>query len=329
MQTRPSISIITPTYNRRAVLARAIRSVQRQTFTDYEHLIIDDGSEDGTADLVRSLGDHRIRFVRFPTRRGANAARNAGVERARAHWLTFLDSDDEYLPSRLSAFIRWQESARGELLISSFQTMKRGRPRPAANPTLLLTPRELEQALVLHAIFIAGSSITVSATAIRRAGAFDEQIGRMQDREVLLRLARRHGAQLSANIDWVKHPSSDSISGGAHGYVRALGALFAAHPDLQKRYRDTIAYHVARRILAEALGGHWSQARCSLAENRSAETLQFSLAELATGYLRGWSERRQFRDLLSHQHRTTVPALPAATWQSRTTDSQRTLARAA
>src|SRR5262245_28152001 len=123
MTTRPSISIITPTFNRRATLERAIRSVQQQTFGDYEHLIVDDCSQDGTDALLKGLDDPRIRRIRFGHWRGANAARNAGIEMARADWLTFLDSDDEFLPHRLAATASAiADAPPPQLYISSFQT---------------------------------------------------------------------------------------------------------------------------------------------------------------------------------------------------------------
>lgn len=137
---------------------------------------------------------------------GANAARNVGIALAQAPWLAFLDSDDEYLPHRLE--VTWQkiQTARWQLLLSSFLTMKRGRPRPAINPAAELSGPELEEALMAHSIFIAGSSITVSRQTLLRAGGFDPALRRMQDREVLLRLARHCGACLLGEVDWVKHP---------------------------------------------------------------------------------------------------------------------------
>ena len=79
MNRVPAISIVTPTRNRRAALLRAIESVRRQTLQDYEHIVVDDGSDDRTAEAVATVADKRLRFVRFDERRGANAARNHGI----------------------------------------------------------------------------------------------------------------------------------------------------------------------------------------------------------------------------------------------------------
>jgi glycosyltransferase involved in cell wall biosynthesis len=305
---RPAFSVITPTYNRAAVLVRAIRSVQAQTLTDYEHLIIDDASTDDTAQQVARLEDPRIRYVRLDRWQGANAARNVGVALARAEWLTFLDSDDEYLPHRLETLQERIRTSPHPLLLSSFLTIKRGQPRPAINPSRLLSPHELEAALMAHTVLIAGSAITVRRQMLHKVGGFDPSIRRMQDRELLLRLAQHCGASLSDEVDWRKHPSKDSISGPARGYLAALAALAEAHPMLAQRYRTLLGYHVARRLLADALAGRWEDVVRSLRENRRAPTLRFSPWALLRSYLEGSRLRRN----LARQLWTPPATLPLA-----------------
>jgi Glycosyl transferase family 2 len=96
----PDVSIVMPTYNRLATIRRAIGSVLAQSFTEWELIVVDDGSTDGT-DTALSYQDDRIRIVRTPNR-GAAAARNVGVSLSRGRYITFLDSDDEWLPHFLA-----------------------------------------------------------------------------------------------------------------------------------------------------------------------------------------------------------------------------------
>lgn len=95
-------SIITPTHNRAHLLPRCIDSVLAQTFSNFELVIVDDGSTDGTPEILESYArtDDRIRFIAQPNR-GANAARNHGVQIARCEYVLFFDSDDEVLPTWL------------------------------------------------------------------------------------------------------------------------------------------------------------------------------------------------------------------------------------
>jgi glycosyltransferase involved in cell wall biosynthesis len=97
--SEPNVSIILPTFNRGDVIRRAIDSVLGQSFTDWELVIVDDGSTDGTADAVSGL-DPRIVVVRQDNG-GVYVARNAGLAKARGRRITFLDSDDEWTPAYL------------------------------------------------------------------------------------------------------------------------------------------------------------------------------------------------------------------------------------
>ncbi|MBP8271434.1 MAG: glycosyltransferase family 2 protein [Sphaerotilus sp.] len=96
----PEVSIILPTYNRVDVIGRAIASIIRQTFSDWELLVVDDGSTDGTANRLRGL-DSRIRFI-DQNNQGVAAARNTGIAAAMGRYIAFMDSDDEWRPEFLA-----------------------------------------------------------------------------------------------------------------------------------------------------------------------------------------------------------------------------------
>src|SRR5690348_1065740 len=101
-EQHPVVSVILPTYNRASLISRAIRSVLNQTFTDWELLIVDDGSTDATEQLIRSRSaDSRIRYMKLPQNVGMCNARNHGIALARGEFIAFLDSDDEWLPTKL------------------------------------------------------------------------------------------------------------------------------------------------------------------------------------------------------------------------------------
>lgn len=99
---KPVFSVIIPVYNRAELLKRTVGSVLRQDFTDFEVLVIDDGSSDDIRSVVNGFSDGRIRYFR-QVNRGASAARNAGIDLARGDYVAFLDSDDVYLPHHLAA----------------------------------------------------------------------------------------------------------------------------------------------------------------------------------------------------------------------------------
>lgn len=94
-------SIILPTYNREHTIRRPIESVLNQTFTDWELIIVDDGSTDDTNAIVKSYKDPRIRYE-WQENQERNAARQFGIFNSTADWICFIDSDDQYLPNHLS-----------------------------------------------------------------------------------------------------------------------------------------------------------------------------------------------------------------------------------
>lgn len=97
------ISIVMPAYNASATVGASVASVLAQTVTDWELIVIDDGSTDGTAAILSALadGDRRIRFLQNEKNSGASYTRNRAVALARGEWIAFLDSDDMWRPDKL------------------------------------------------------------------------------------------------------------------------------------------------------------------------------------------------------------------------------------
>ena len=98
----PAVSVVVPTYNRAGTLPRALKSVLNQDFTDFELIVVDDGSTDDTTAAVKELDDPRIRYIQQDNA-GVATARNTGIRAARAEFIALLDSDDEWLPGKLGA----------------------------------------------------------------------------------------------------------------------------------------------------------------------------------------------------------------------------------
>lgn len=102
----PFFSIVIPAYNRAKLVGRAIDSCLGQDLRDFEVVVVDDGSTDGTPEAVRRYADPRVRLVTHKVNRGVCPARNTGVDASRGEWIVFLDSDDELLPGALTVIHR-------------------------------------------------------------------------------------------------------------------------------------------------------------------------------------------------------------------------------
>ena len=113
----PQVSIVLPTFNRKATLMRAVRSILAQTYAAFELIVVDDGSTDGSTDGLERL-DQRIKVLRR-TNAGAAAARNAGIAAARGKYLTFLDSDDEWFPNFLALTVGFLDRHPEEKMVAT------------------------------------------------------------------------------------------------------------------------------------------------------------------------------------------------------------------
>lgn len=98
---QPLVSCIIPTYNRANFVERAIQSVLNQTYKNIEVIVVDDGSEDNTKEVVLSIKNERIKYIRLHRNFGAAFARNVGIVNAEGEFIAFLDSDDYFLPEKI------------------------------------------------------------------------------------------------------------------------------------------------------------------------------------------------------------------------------------
>lgn len=113
----PKVSVITPAYNVEPYIGQCIESVQAQTLTDWEMLIVDDASTDATAQIVqRYLSDPRIRLLRNERNMGAGYTRNRALESAQGEWIAVLDADDWYAPQRLERLLAFAQGMEADMV---------------------------------------------------------------------------------------------------------------------------------------------------------------------------------------------------------------------
>jgi glycosyltransferase involved in cell wall biosynthesis len=249
----PRIAVIIPAYNRAGVISRAIDSVLAQDFGDFEVIVVDDGSTDSTVEVARGYDDPRIRVVELGGNRGSNAARNVGITDAKAPLIAFLDSDDTYLPNKLSTVIEeFERDPELDVLVDSF--VKLTSPRSKRDQIERLNPRvtcneEFARRLFVRELWKPTSSITVKREAALRAGLFDEGVARRQDMEFLIRLTEVAKCASTDAVTWTKYWSPDSIS-EQRAFVASTIELVRRHPQYAARpeYRCGLAKDLARHL---------------------------------------------------------------------------------
>ncbi len=182
------ISVIIPTYNRVFFLEKAVNSVLKQSFDDFELIIVDDGSKDGTNELVRSFNDARIRYY-YQENKGVSSARNKGLDKSRNATIAFLDSDDCWKEEKLERQFKFMEG--NSCLISHTQEIwyRRGK---------ILNQKKKHRKgsgdLFLNSLKIC--SIGISTVMMRKSifesvGYFDENLTACEDYDLWLRISSR------------------------------------------------------------------------------------------------------------------------------------------
>jgi len=214
--TRPKVSIITPAFNARAFLRPMLMSASRQTFGDFEHLVVDDGSSDETAAIAEEFAatDPRVRVIR-QRNLGASVARNAAIECAAGDYFALLDADDVWMPDFLAVQLAIL-AAHPEVDIVSANAINLGgpfdgrplRPSTAACTQLsLLRMIEIEDSVCITSMF--------RRRVVDRIGAFDPAIRANEDYDFWLRAAAA-GCQLLFNgrpcAFYRRHPGGKSTN---------------------------------------------------------------------------------------------------------------------
>lgn len=243
----PSVSVVIPAYNRAATIVAAIASVLRQTVAEFELVVVDDGSSDGTAEAAETVTDPRLRVVRLAENRGAAGARNAGVAEARGRWIAFQDSDDEWLPEKLARQLARLEQRPdaiaaycGLLTVGALAADAAGRTRLAYVPDagIDLVEGRIQPTLLKQNV-MSTQTVVVRRDVFLALGGFDESLPAMEDWEFAIRLT---GAGEIAFVDApLVHQrfSPNSLTRNRAKQLRAHAMileksrpLFAGRPDL-------------------------------------------------------------------------------------------------
>lgn len=188
MEPSVSVSVVIPVYNAVEVIAETIRSALAQTWTDREILVIDDGSTDGSAEVVKTFGD-QVRYFRFENA-GVAKSRNRGIVLSKGQYIALLDHDDLWAPTKLEKQVRVLEARPevGLVYTGIVHLEKDGRPRQkfATGPSSRF-----------YQLFVKGFGPTPSAAMLRRSiieksGGFDERFGSagLDDHEFWPRVAQ-------------------------------------------------------------------------------------------------------------------------------------------
>lgn len=186
----PTVSVITPTYNRASLIGESIQSVLAQTFPDFELLIVDDGSSDHTEAVVRGFKDPRIRYI-YQDNKGISSARNTGIANAKGRYIAFVDSDDLWLPRLLESEVPVLDTQPDVgVVYAKARAMNRdGRLMPQVSGFIQKYPGETLKS-ALYGDFVCIIASLVRRECFDRLGLFDESLDAREDWDMWVRIAK-------------------------------------------------------------------------------------------------------------------------------------------
>jgi len=261
------ISVVIPTFNRSGVIRRAIQSVLTQTCPPGEIIVVDDGSSDGTEELITSEFKTQLKYI-HQTNRGVSHARNSGIKLAQGSWIAFLDSDDQWQPNKLQLQIEALDSQPGYEFCHTNEIWIRNGMRVNA-----MNKHEKSGGYIFHKCLplcvISPSSTLIQKSVFERIGLFDEELPACEDYEMWLRYC------VDNPVLYLETP---------------LIVKYGGHDDqLSRKFwgMDRFRLHALLKILSSN----------SLSEEQSAAALE--VADIKLNILMKGAEKHQNAELLS------------------------------
>jgi glycosyltransferase involved in cell wall biosynthesis len=258
------VTVVIPTRDRPDLLALTLQTVLWQENVQAEILVVDDGDEPGTAELVRQVGDSRVRLLRNSGPHGVSGARNMGIAASRGEWIAFLDDDDLWAPRKLAAQLAMADTSgaawvyAGDVTVDEELRVVAGAPPPS--PTTVITDLRRHNAVPAGA-----SNVVVRRDLLDAVGTFDPKLRTSEDWDLWLRLAARSAPacvrqplvalrthrrmasrevkQLVADIEIVARRHNIRVD-------RARHERWAAWICLEDGHRGRALHHYARAILS-------------------------------------------------------------------------------
>jgi glycosyltransferase involved in cell wall biosynthesis len=273
------ISVVIPTHNREELIARAVRSVQNQTYKDLEILVVSDGSTDGTKAVVESLAkdDDRIRFIEYFPAKGGNTARNTGIKASQGEYVAFLDDDDEWLSDKLECQIKVMESSEkiglvytgvhiiylNEKAEYSFRAKEHG---------------DLKERILIDNCIGTTSTVMVRRSLFEKTGLFDEALKARQDYDLWIRFCQvcETGCVPDEKINYYNDTGKVQVSSSTQKYADAI-------EQINQKYRNEICGLSAEDKVRKKTGEYFFLCNTAMRNGEVKDARKYALAAAKAG----------------------------------------------
>ena len=232
---KEKVSVIIPTYNREKTILRALQSVLEQTYTNIEVLVIDDGSTDGTADIINGVDDDRVKYIVLEKNGGPSNARNVGVQIAEGEWIAFQDSDDCWHADKLEVQMAYaKEHPEYAMIYCMYNAILESGVQLVIPPKPWFGVMEGKMvSTLLQRNMIGAPTVVAKREAFLEAGGFDTSYNALEDWDFAIRFA------LQYEIGFVKETLIDCYVSSS-GVSSNTGAYYEARCKMLGQYKDAM-----------------------------------------------------------------------------------------
>lgn len=243
------VSVIIPTYNRAEPLKKSIDSVLKQTYEKFEIIVIDDGSDDNTYDVIKNIKDNRIRYIKNEFNQGSNASRNIGINNAKGTFIAFQDSADIWKKNKLEKQMDVIERISDIDAVFCCVEYTTGNNEKSVFPQLPEGDKKYNKTemfnILMRTNVIDFPSLLVRKKSIIEAGMLDEDMPRAQDWDLCIRLASKYNFYFINEVLSYGSYRSDSISADWKKIIIAGRKIIEKYFE-EMQNAETLIYHITR-----------------------------------------------------------------------------------
>lgn len=254
----PLISVIIPAYNAEKTIGKTIQSVLDQTLTDFEAIVINDGSTDQTLAVLEAIEDPRVQVFTFPNA-GPQKSRNRGIEKAQGQYLAFLDADDLWTKDKLTDQFQALQDNPTAVMAYSWTNWIDGDDQVWRRGAHIAVSGRVAARLLLSDFIGSGSNPLIATNIVNELGGFDEAIRAGQDWEMWLRVASHYPVvavpkvhvlyrKLATSTAW-----SNNVERQAKGYRQVVEKTIRQSPETLQPLRHQVLGNLYKSLTVDSL----------------------------------------------------------------------------
>ncbi|AFZ22783.1 putative glycosyltransferase [Cylindrospermum stagnale PCC 7417] len=221
----PKISVVIPAYNAMAYLPKTVDSVLKQTFNDFELLIIDDGSSDQIVEWISQITDSRVKLI-SQKNQGLSGARNTGIAHAQGEYIAFLDADDLWAPTKLEKQVRCLDEQPKVGVVYTWTLLVDEQDKPTGRIFANHAEGNIWQQLLENDVISSGSSAMVRRCCFETVGVFDCNLNSAEDLDMWLRIADSYPFAVVKELLTLYRQHPNSMSKNRQRMFQSLRTVF-------------------------------------------------------------------------------------------------------